>query len=58
MLYLDCQMTSGAAPTGKRHIWWNFVSSSRERIESAKADWQDVKFEGVPGDTELIPLPE
>jgi hypothetical protein len=44
---------------GPRHIWWNFVSSRRERIEEAKAQWKAGRFEAVPGDTEeFIPLPE
>lgn len=43
---------------GQRHIWWNFVSSSRERIETAKRDWQDKRFAAVPGETEFIPLPD
>jgi redox-sensitive bicupin YhaK (pirin superfamily) len=41
-----------------RHVWWNFVSSSKERIERAAADWRDGKFPKVPGETESIPLPE
>jgi redox-sensitive bicupin YhaK (pirin superfamily) len=41
-----------------RHVWWNFVSSSRERIEAAKADWKEGRFAPVPGDNEFIPLPE
>jgi len=41
-----------------RHVWWNFVSSSRERIEQAKADWKSGRFARVPGDAEFIPLPE
>ena len=41
-----------------RHVWWNFVSSSRERIERAKADWKSGRFARVPGDAEFIPLPE
>ena len=45
-------------PVGHRHIWWNFVASSRERIEQAKADWRAQKFDSVPGDDEFIPLPE
>lgn len=40
-----------------RHIWWNFVSSSPERIDEAKADWRDGRFPTVPGETEFIPLP-
>jgi hypothetical protein len=34
----------------KRHIWWNFVSSSKERIEQAKAEWRSGRFDIVPGD--------
>lgn len=41
-----------------RHIWWNLVSSSRERIEEAKKQWKDGTFPMVPGETEFIPLPE
>jgi len=48
----------GASADGPRHIWWNFVSSSRERIEQAKQDWRAGRFERVPGETEFIPLPE
>lgn len=40
-----------------RHMWWNFVSSSKERIEQAKADWQSGRFSPVAGETEFIPLP-
>jgi redox-sensitive bicupin YhaK (pirin superfamily) len=43
---------------GPRHIWWNFVSSSPERIERAKLDWRDDRFAPVTGDPERIPLPE
>lgn len=48
----------GAALEGPRHIWWNFVSSRKERIEQAKEDWKAGRFAPVPGDTEFIPLPE
>jgi redox-sensitive bicupin YhaK (pirin superfamily) len=48
----------GAPLDGERHMWWNFVSSSRERIEQAKADWSARRFGEVPGETEFIPLPE
>jgi hypothetical protein len=48
----------GDRADGPRHIFWNFVSSSRERIEAAKADWRAGRLEQVPGETELIPLPE
>ena len=52
-------MLLGGAPLeGKRHIWWNFVSSSPERIEQAKHDWRAGRFANVPGETERIPLPE
>ncbi|GAB5508761.1 MAG: pirin family protein [Hyphomicrobiales bacterium] len=53
-------MILGGAPMdSKRYIWWNFVSSSRERIEQAKADWKERRFDTVPGDeVEFIPLPE
>ena len=51
-------MVIGGDPIGERHIWWNFVSSSRERIEQAKQDWKDGKFAEVPGETEFIPLPD
>jgi redox-sensitive bicupin YhaK (pirin superfamily) len=52
-------MLLGGAPLGKRFIWWNFVSSSEERIERAKREWRDGAFPKVPGDdTEFIPLPE
>ena len=43
---------------GPRHLWWNFVSSSKERIEQAKSDWLSGRFAQVPGDDEFIPLPE
>lgn len=42
----------------KRHIYWNFVSSSRERIAQAAQDWKDRQFPGVPGESEFIPLPD
>ena len=48
----------GAALEGPRHIWWNFVSSRRDRIEAAKADWKSGRFKDVPGESEFIPLPE
>jgi redox-sensitive bicupin YhaK (pirin superfamily) len=52
-------LLGGAALDGERHIWWNFVSSSRERIERAKDDWRSGRFGKVPGDEkEFIPLPE
>ncbi|HYS49775.1 MAG TPA: pirin family protein [Xanthobacteraceae bacterium] len=51
-------LVGGAAMDGPRHIWWNFVSSRKDRIEAAKADWKAGRFEPVPGDSEFIPLPE
>jgi redox-sensitive bicupin YhaK (pirin superfamily) len=48
----------GAALEGPRYIWWNFVSSRRERIEQAKEDWKSGRFTPVPGEHEFIPLPE
>jgi redox-sensitive bicupin YhaK (pirin superfamily) len=48
----------GATMDGPRHIWWNFVSSSTERIEQAADDWASGRFASVPGETEFIPLPE
>lgn len=51
-------MLGGAAMDGPRHIWWNFVSSSRQRIEQAKSDWREGKFTPVPGETDFVPLPE
>jgi hypothetical protein len=48
----------GDALEGPRHIWWNFVSSSKERIEQAKADWKAGRFAAVPNEHEFIPLPE
>ncbi len=47
----------GAVMDGPRHIWWNFVSSDKERIEQAKDDWRNGKFATVDGDPEFIPLP-
>jgi redox-sensitive bicupin YhaK (pirin superfamily) len=52
-------MLLGGAPLdGARHIWWNFVSSSEDRIERARIDWREERFAAVPGDDERIPLPE
>ena len=53
------QLLGGEPMDGPRHIWWNFVSSSKERIEQAKAEWRAGRFDIVPGDEEeFIPLPE
>jgi redox-sensitive bicupin YhaK (pirin superfamily) len=52
-------LLGGATMDGPRHIWWNFVSSRKERIEQAKADWKAARFDTVPGDDkEFIPLPD
>ncbi len=51
-------LLGGAPIDGERHIWWNFVSSRKERIEQAKRDWKEGRFPEVPGETEFIPLPE
>jgi hypothetical protein len=50
-------MVIGGANIGPRHVEWNFVSDSRERIERAKQDWREGRFPPVPGDVEFIPLP-
>ncbi len=51
-------LLGGEPMDGHRHIWWNFVSSSGERIEQAKADWKAGRFAPVPEEIEFIPLPE
>ena len=51
-------LLGGEPLDGPRHLWWNFVASSPERIERAKADWRAGRFAPVPGETEWIPLPE
>ncbi|WP_037499054.1 pirin family protein [Sphingomonas jaspsi] len=52
-------LLGGEAFATKRHVWWNFVSSSRDRINQAKEDWKARRFPLVPGDTEeFIPIPE
>src|SRR5262249_10927507 len=52
-------LVGGAPLDGERHIWWNFVSSSPERIERAKDDWRNGRFGKVRGDEkEWIPLPD
>jgi redox-sensitive bicupin YhaK (pirin superfamily) len=51
-------LLGGEPMDGRRHIWWNFVSSSSERIEQAKEDWKAGRFAPVPEETEFIPLPE
>jgi len=52
-------MVLGGEPVGERHIWWNFVSSSRDRIAQAAEDWKEGRFKLPPGDDhEFIPLPD
>jgi redox-sensitive bicupin YhaK (pirin superfamily) len=51
-------LLGGEPMDGRRHIWWIFVSSSKEGIEQAKEDWHAGRFEPAPGETEFIPLPE
>ena len=52
-------LMGGQAFTTPRHVFWNFVSSSRDRINQAKEDWKAMRFAKIPGDDqEFIPLPE
>jgi len=51
-------MVIGGSHLGDRTVWWNFVSSSKDRIEQAKLDWKEGRFAAVPGETEFIPLPD
>ncbi len=52
-------LLGGEPMDGPRHIWWNFVHSSKERIDQAREDWKRGRFAAVPGDAEeFIPLPE
>ena len=48
----------GAPLDGERYVWWNFVSSRKERIAQAAADWKARRFAPIPGETEFIPLPD
>ena len=48
----------GATLPGKRYLYWNLDSSTRERIEQAKDDWRHDRFDKVPGETEFIPQPK
>jgi redox-sensitive bicupin YhaK (pirin superfamily) len=48
----------GGAPIGDRHVWWNFVSSRKDRIVQAADDWAAGRFAPVPGETDFIPLPD
>jgi redox-sensitive bicupin YhaK (pirin superfamily) len=51
-------LLGGEKMDGARHIWWNFVASSKEKIEAAKQRWREQRFAPIPGETEFIPLPE
>jgi redox-sensitive bicupin YhaK (pirin superfamily) len=51
-------LLGGEPMDGPRHIYWNFVSSSRDQIEQAKADWAAQRYAKVPGETDFIPLPD
>ncbi len=55
---LKAMLLGGEPLDGPRHLWWNFVSSSKARIEQARQDWHEGRFGKVPGDDEFIPLPE
>ena len=58
-LRLSVMLLGGDGFATRRHAWWNFVSSSRDRINQAKDDWRAGRFPTVPGDDgEFIPLPE
>ena len=51
-------LLGGEPMDGPRYIWWNFVASTKDRIEQAKADWKAGRFRPVPNDDEFIPLPD
>lgn len=51
-------LLGGEKMDGPRHIWWNFVASSKEKLEDAKQRWREQTFAPIPGETEFIPLPE
>ena len=55
---LKAMFLGGEPLDGHRHLWWNFVSSSKERIEQAKQDWLDGRFGRIEGENEFIPLPQ
>ncbi|HEU0305495.1 MAG TPA: pirin family protein [Lysobacter sp.] len=55
---LKAMLLGGEPLDAPRHMWWNFVSSSKERIEQAKQDWRDGRFGAIAGETEFIPLPD
>jgi redox-sensitive bicupin YhaK (pirin superfamily) len=52
-------LLGGQAFSTRRYVFWNFVSSSRDRINQAKEDWKALRFDLIPGDDqEYIPLPQ
>ena len=51
-------MLGGAPLAGERFMWWNFVSSSKARLDRAKDDWAGGRFDPVPGETDFTPLPD
>ena len=51
-------LCGGATLEGDRTVWWNFVSSDRKRLNQAKRDWAEGRFDSVPGEGDFIPLPE
>ena len=53
----NLKLLGGEPLPEKRHIFWNFVSSSLDRIEQAKEDWREQRFACVPEEHEFIPLP-
>jgi len=55
---LKAMLLGGEPLDAPRHMWWNFVSSSKDRIEQAKRDWTEGRFGAIPGETESIPLPD
>ena len=55
---MRCMLVGGDALLQRRHIWWNFVSSRKERIVQAADDWEAQRIGHVPGETDSIPLPE
>jgi redox-sensitive bicupin YhaK (pirin superfamily) len=55
---VKAMLLGGEPLDAPRHMWWNFVSSSKDRIEQAKQDWTEGRFGAIPGETEFIPLPD
>ena len=49
-------LLGGEPMDGPRHVWWNFVSSRKERIDQAAEEWKSGRFDTVPGETEMMPL--